>query len=400
VFNYLLRFPALSIVRQGGGDLRYYVYLPSGVLLYSIEAAGNTRHFFHFDEMGNTVMLTGDSGAMTDSYAITPYGENADHVGTTSNPFTWQGKYGVMQEGQGLYYARSRHYDASAARFVSRDPVTTGDPRSSEPYIYARGNPLKYVDPLGNLSTDDLQDAQSFLAALALTAALTGLPVDVNDAQALLLSAINTPACSDSCAYEGWELVDFIGNNNDLNFNDLYALLTPPAPAPPPDPPAPTFVIGSSPMPVQLGLPVAAQPTLPCVGAGSGGAAGSPTGLAPLPLPSLLASVPQLTFDAWGHLITQDGGSVVSNDGGSLITQDGGSLVARGGDTVLVNGLAYVVSNDGGSLISQDGGNIITVSPAGIISDDSEGLLGGISNLYQNGSSFGGIGSNNFTGNN
>lgn len=388
VFNYLLRFPALSIVRQGGSDLRYYVYLPSGVLLYSIEAADNTRHFFHFDEMGNTVMLTADSGVMTDSYAVTPYGENADHVGTTSNPFTWQGKYGVMQEGQGLYYARSRHYDASAARFVSRDPFTTGDPRSSEPYIYARGNPLKYVDPLGNLSTDDLQDAQSFLAAIALSAALTGLPVDVNDAQALLLSAINTPACSNSCAYEGWELVEFIGNNNDLNFNDLYALLTPPAPPPPPDPPAPTFVIGSSPMPVQLGPPVAAQSTLPCVGAGSGGAAASPTGIAPLPLPALLASIPQFTFDASGNLISQDGGGVVSNDGGSLISQDGGGILARPGDPVLVNGLAYVVSNDGGSLISQDGGGLIPVSStASIISDNSEGLLGGINNLFLNSSS-------------
>ena len=63
--------------------MRYYVYFPSGTLLYSIEAADNSRHFYHFDEMGNTLMLTSDTGAMTDSYSVTPYGENADHIGTT-----------------------------------------------------------------------------------------------------------------------------------------------------------------------------------------------------------------------------------------------------------------------------------------------------------------------------
>jgi len=149
VFNYLLHYPALSIVRQGGADLRYYVYLPNGTLLYSIEAADNTAHYYHFDEMGNTMFLTDKSGAMTDSYAVTPYGENTGHIGTFPNPFTWQGQYGVIEEGTGLFYVRSRHYDASAARFVSRDPRLTNDPRAAEPYTYAGGNPMMFIDPMG-----------------------------------------------------------------------------------------------------------------------------------------------------------------------------------------------------------------------------------------------------------
>ena len=149
VFNYAMPYPSLSIVRQKGGDLRYYVYAPAGDLLYSIEASDNSRHFYHFDEIGNTICLTGENGSVTDTYAITPYGEIADHGGTTDNPFTWQGRYGIVQEARGLYYMRDRHYDASAARFVSRDPIMTNDPRASEPYSYARGNPLMYVDPLG-----------------------------------------------------------------------------------------------------------------------------------------------------------------------------------------------------------------------------------------------------------
>jgi RHS repeat-associated protein len=165
VYNYLLAYPALSIVRKGGNDQRYYVYLPDGSLLYSIEAADNTRRFYHFDEMGNTTLLTDDAGGVPDAYGIAPYGEIADHLGTTENPFTWQGKYGVIQEGQGLYYVRNRHYDASAARFISRDAGLSADPRSSEPYAYADGNPLRYIDPFGTditlPSTSPLPAAQA-----------------------------------------------------------------------------------------------------------------------------------------------------------------------------------------------------------------------------------------------
>jgi RHS repeat-associated protein len=152
VYNYLLPYPALSIVRQGGSDLRYYVYTPDGLLLYSIEA-DNSRLFYHFDEMGNTVMLSNGSGALSDGYAITPYGEIASHAGTADNPFTWQGQYGVFQEGTALFNVRNRHYDASTARFISRDPLMSADPRSSEPYAYANGNPLLYTDPFGTSST-------------------------------------------------------------------------------------------------------------------------------------------------------------------------------------------------------------------------------------------------------
>ena len=162
VFNHATRFPALSIVRQGASNLRYYVYTPEGKPLYSIEAADQTRKFYHFDEMGNTTFLTDDDASITDTYAITPYGDIADHAGPTENPFTWQGQYGIIQESQGLYFMRQRHYDASASRFLSPDALTTPDPRSAEPYTYARGNPMFYVDPSGALSWEQIQIFQGF----------------------------------------------------------------------------------------------------------------------------------------------------------------------------------------------------------------------------------------------
>jgi RHS repeat-associated protein len=137
-------------VQNASGDQRYYVYLPDGSLLYAIDAATNARHFYHFDHNGSTVLLTDDSGVVTDSYGITPYGETVTQTGSTDNPFTWLGAWGVMQEGStGLYYMRARYYDSTTTRFLSPDPVVSADPMSVNPYQYAWANPNALADPSG-----------------------------------------------------------------------------------------------------------------------------------------------------------------------------------------------------------------------------------------------------------
>src|SRR5690606_5591460 len=72
VWNYALELPSVSIVREAGVDIAYYIHSPAGHLLYRIEAAGGARRFYHFDEMGHTLFLTGDDGSVTDSYAYGP----------------------------------------------------------------------------------------------------------------------------------------------------------------------------------------------------------------------------------------------------------------------------------------------------------------------------------------
>ena len=150
VWNYALGLPSIAVEREGQADVRYHVHLPNGVLLYSINAATGARHYYHFDEMGNTVMLSDDNGVVTDSYAVTPYGEVLNRTGNTTNRFTFQGAFGVMEIGtSGLYYMRARFYAAATARFLSRDPVLSLEPRSIGPYQYAKVNPLRFSDPTG-----------------------------------------------------------------------------------------------------------------------------------------------------------------------------------------------------------------------------------------------------------
>lgn len=150
VWNYAMELASISVIRQGNSDLSYYIHLPDGRLLHSIEAADNTRHYYHFDEVGNTVFLTSESGIITDSYGITPYGLLTAHTGSSDNPFTFSGAYGVMAEGDsGLYYMRARYYNAAIGRFIARDPVQSTNPREIAPYLYAKNNPMLNVDPTG-----------------------------------------------------------------------------------------------------------------------------------------------------------------------------------------------------------------------------------------------------------
>jgi len=149
VLNYANAQPTVDVVRSGGADQRYYIYLPDGTVLQAVESSG-ARRYYHFDENASTSFLTDDAGAVTDTWVVTPYGETVARTGTTENPFTFHGAFGVMQEGATqLYYMRARYYDGASARFLSRDPAPGIDPRAVNPYEFALGNPLEYRDPSG-----------------------------------------------------------------------------------------------------------------------------------------------------------------------------------------------------------------------------------------------------------
>lgn len=323
VFNYAMRYPALSVLRQGGADMRYYVYLPNGKLLYSIDAADGSRQFFHFDEGGNTVFLTGDSGAVTDSYAMTPYGEILSHPGTSDNFFTYQGEYGVIQEAPGLYYMRARHYDAATARFLSRDTVVGVDPRDGSPYSYARGNPMKFHDPLGNGWFSDAWNS-----------------------------------------FTGWVADTFFPPD------------TPPAD--PPDPPAPDPSYDVAPSPEIPPDPPADPSPAPV---SSDWYAPPPDPPQPAPDPPAPVIAPDATDATGGHccdglagLIGHDGASLIGHDGASLITSDGGGLITSDGGGLITSDGGGLITSDGGGLITSDGGGLLPPVASPIISDNSEGL--------------------------
>jgi RHS repeat-associated protein len=174
VWNYAFDLPSVSVLRQGGLDLRYYVHTPRGELLYSLEAGDGSRGFYHYDEMGNTLFLSNDAGSMTDRYAYSPYGTLLASTGLTDNPFTFQGRHGVLRlSSTGLYSVRTRVYDSTTAAFLSRDPVVRLHPKLINPYQFAARNPLTFVDMTGQ-DPEPPQPAGGGIVQGADTAAVTG----------------------------------------------------------------------------------------------------------------------------------------------------------------------------------------------------------------------------------
>jgi RHS repeat-associated protein len=105
------------------------------------------------DHLGSTTLLVDTSGPPTvvQRQYYTPYGTSAyqytAHGSLTSVDFTGQ----RLDDSDGLLYFGARYYDAALSYFISADP-TVPDPKQSgdlNRYLYARGNPLWFIDASG-----------------------------------------------------------------------------------------------------------------------------------------------------------------------------------------------------------------------------------------------------------
>ena len=106
---------------------------------------------YHYDLRGSTIELSDSSGTITDRFQYGPYGELVYRTGSSSIQFLYNGRDGVMADGNGLYYMRARHYNPEIRRFVNQDIVigSIESVQSLNRYAYVKGNPVLYSDPLG-----------------------------------------------------------------------------------------------------------------------------------------------------------------------------------------------------------------------------------------------------------
>ena len=148
LWNPVGSLPNLTVDLDGSDNpQRFYVYGQG--LINQIDASNNVR-YHHYDYTGNTLALTDGSGATTDTYAYTPYGETFAS-GSSYNAFRFNGRYGVTDDGTGLIHMRARYYAPKFGRFVSLDTKNLrqfGDAGSNR-YAFATSNPISMVDPAG-----------------------------------------------------------------------------------------------------------------------------------------------------------------------------------------------------------------------------------------------------------
>ena len=118
---------------------------------YGNDLISDGSHTFLTDALGSTRGLVDSSEALTDSYAYTPYGELANHDGTSENSFLFTGEQ--LDSETEDYYLRARYYSPNFSRFLSRDSYdgTMNSPVTQNHYLYAGANPSMFVDPSGKM---------------------------------------------------------------------------------------------------------------------------------------------------------------------------------------------------------------------------------------------------------
>ncbi len=114
------------------------------------QTQGQATFYYGYDGLGSTRMLFADTGAVTDSYDYTAFGEIHGETGTTDNTFLFTGEQYDSNVGQ--YYLRARYYNQTIGRFTQMDTYqgSMSDPASLHKYLYTGNNPVNMVDPSGH----------------------------------------------------------------------------------------------------------------------------------------------------------------------------------------------------------------------------------------------------------
>ncbi len=139
---------------------------------------GANRLYYVQDATDSVIGVFDATGAFTGGYSYSPYGElrtATDHPVITDNPLRFTS--GLWDAAVNLYRFGARYYDPSIGRFTQYDP--TG--QEPNPYAYAAGNPVNYVDPSGTKVSGSkvLGYAASALTVAGLGATLVGAPLAV-----------------------------------------------------------------------------------------------------------------------------------------------------------------------------------------------------------------------------
>jgi len=122
-----------------------------GTDLISQQRSSDTR-YYQYDSLGSTRQLTDASGAVTDAYTYTAFGQTEQSTGGAINNYLFSGEQ--FDPALQKYYLRARYLDTSVGRFISADPFSgsIADPMSLHKYQYANNDPINNIDPTGNFT--------------------------------------------------------------------------------------------------------------------------------------------------------------------------------------------------------------------------------------------------------
>lgn len=141
------------ILETNGSGTQLVSYVLGNGRLISQNRGGNLSYYLH-DGQRSVRALTDSSGNITDSYNYDAFGEIYQQAGSSSNSYLYTGQQ--HDPATGLYSLRSRYYNPSSGRFLSRDifPYNLWYPNEIGRYTYTANNPVNFLDPSGYITLE------------------------------------------------------------------------------------------------------------------------------------------------------------------------------------------------------------------------------------------------------
>jgi len=137
---------------------RDYVYRDSlllGAVVRAVDGSQSRRHF-HVDHLGTPRLITDDATRRLAVHTYWPYGQEAPGSDSDDELMKFTGHerdFGDAGDTNVLDYMHARFDNPNIGRFLSLDRATASrqNPQSWNRYIYASDNPIKYLDPSGQV---------------------------------------------------------------------------------------------------------------------------------------------------------------------------------------------------------------------------------------------------------
>ncbi|MFH2065198.1 MAG: RHS repeat-associated core domain-containing protein [Pseudomonadota bacterium] len=152
IFHYDQFGNIIAETDESGNPKCTYVYL-NGMLLAKIDGnpASENIYYYHNDHLGTPQMLTNSAGVIVWSADYDPFGKaQVSASSTIENNMRFPGQYYDAETG--LHYNYYRYYDPSIGRYLTPDPI--GLAGGINLYVYVGGNPVNFVDPYGLVRWD------------------------------------------------------------------------------------------------------------------------------------------------------------------------------------------------------------------------------------------------------
>jgi len=130
---------------QWNGQRVYYTFNYLGSVKEIMDAQGNVLCSYDYDYEGNVVgewVYTAEDAALPEQQQMA---EMAHAM--SQQMLRYVGRYGIMDDGNGLHYVRARYLHDADSRFMSPDPA--GQEYDINLYRYAGNNPIAGIDITG-----------------------------------------------------------------------------------------------------------------------------------------------------------------------------------------------------------------------------------------------------------